>query len=203
MSQTNETYTSIMDNESFSQKDVDALLADDSQREQWTSFHLISDLMQNKTADVVAPTLHQRIAVAIADEPTLMLPDAVREVKAWRRTVTNWLEQVGSYAVAASVTIAILYGIQLNQAPQTLQPTTAGKTLELLQPENYVVSKEISPLQEQLLDISRMSSIYGGQTVAPYVRGVNYSIEIPLKPIVKKAQPEPSDKQQSEQKPNQ
>ena len=100
-----------MDNESLSHKDVDALVADAEQREQWTTFHLIRDLMQGKTADVVAPAFHQRVALAIADEPNLMVPDAIKELKGWRRNVVAWMEQLGSYAVAASVTVAILYGL--------------------------------------------------------------------------------------------
>lgn len=203
MSQTNEHISSVMDNESLSPRDVDAILADTKARDTWTSYHLIRDLMQDKTADVVAPSLHEQIAMAIANEPSLMVPAAVKDVKSWRKTVSAWAEQLTSYAVAASVTIAILYGIQLNQPQETLQPTTASKTLELQQPENYQASNEITPLQEQLLDISRMSSIYGGQNVGRYVQGVNYSIEVPLKPVVKKAQPEQADKKKSEQKQDQ
>ena len=204
MSQTNEHISSIMDNESLSQKDVDALMADADQRDTWTSFHLIRDLMQDKTASVVAPSLHEQIAQAIANEPSLMVPTAVKDVKSWRRTMSAWAEQLGSYAVAASVTVVILYSLQLTQAPQNVQPVTAGKTLELTQPENYQANASVTPLQEQLLDISRMSSIYGNGTVAPYVKGVNYSIEVPLKPIVKKPEATKSvEEEKSEQQPDQ
>lgn len=200
---------SIMDNESVSHEAIDSVIKNESSRDSWYRWHLIRDLIQNKTADFVAPDLHLRIAQAIAEEPTLMVPAARREVSNWRRKISQWGEQLTSYAIAASVTTFILYSVQQIQTP-SLENSSAITTLELIEPTDYQIANQASPLQEQLLDYSRMSSIYGGQHMANYVQGVNYSVAIPLRPLAEKqvlklSTPEESnddkDKQQAPQQP--
>ena len=191
MKQKYEQSLEIMDNEAVSPESVDSLINDKDSHDAWYRFHLIRDVIQDKTSDVIAPDLHIRIAEAIADEPTLLVPDARREVAGWRRKITQWGEQLTSYAIAASVTTFILFSVQQMQTPE-IENSSAITTLELIEPTDYqLANNELSPMQENLLDLSRMSSIYGGQHMGKYVQGVNYSIAIPLKPITEKKVLEP------------
>jgi hypothetical protein len=160
-------------------------MKDEQQADAWYRFHLIRDLMQNKTADIIAPDLHLRIAQAVAEEPTLMVPAAHKELKTWRRKISELGEQLTSYAIAASVCTFILYSVQQIQTPE-VETNSAITTLELIEPTDYQIANQISPLQEQLLDISRMSTIYGGENIGQYAQGVNYSVAIPLKPLTEK-----------------
>jgi len=185
MSSNLEQLSELMDAESASQQDVEDLLQAKENHDSWASFHLIRDLLQNKTAEYVAPNLHLRIAEAIAEEPTLLVPEARKEMKNWRQKLTQWGEQLTSYAIAASVTTFILYSVQQIQTPLP-ENSSAITTLQLIEPSEYQIANTNSPLQEKLLDFTRMSSIYGSQVMAPYVQGVNYSNTITLKPITEK-----------------
>ena len=182
MKKDTELASQLMDNESVDSYAVDELLNNKEQRDAWYEFHLIRDVMQGKTSDFVAPDLHIRIAEAIAEEPTLMVPEARRELKGWRRKIGEWSEQLTSYAIAASVTTFIVFSVQQIQTPTDESPS-AITTLELIEPTEYQIANQTSPLQEQLLDISRMSTIYGGQHMNDYIQGVNYSVAIPLQSI--------------------
>lgn len=185
MKKDTELASQLMDYESVDSKAVDDLINNEHQQQSWSDFHLIRDLMQGKTSEFVAPDLHIRIAQAIAEEPTLMVPAAVREVKSWRRRFSEWGEQLTSYAIAASVTTFILYSVQQIQSPP-LDTPSAITTLELIEPSDYQIANQTSAFQEQLLDISRMSTIYGGQHMERYIQGVNYSVAIPLEPVTER-----------------
>ncbi len=185
MTKDTELASQLMDSEAVDAQAVNDLMRDQSQHDSWNSFHLIRDLMQGKTADFVAPDLHLRIAEAIAEEPTLMVPAARREVNSWRRRISEWGEQLTSYAIAASVTTFILYSVQQIQTP-TPETPSAITTLELIVPSDYQIANQTSAFQESLLDFSRMSTIYGGQHMNRYVQGVNYSVAIPLQAITEK-----------------
>lgn len=192
MNKKTELASQLMDNETIDVSMVDELIAEQkrsannaSSDDSWYNFHLIRDVLQGKTPEFVAPDLHLKIAEAIAEEPTLMVPEAHREIKGWRRKISEWGEQLTSYAIAASVCTFILYSVQQIQTPDVEAPSAIA-TLELIEPTDYQIANQTSPLQEQLLDISRMSTIYGGQHMGKYVQGVNYSVAIPLKPITEK-----------------
>lgn len=192
MNKKTELASQLMDNEAIDITMVDALVAEQKRSannatadDSWYSFHLIRDVLQGKTPEFVVPELHVKIAEAIAEEPTLMVPEAHREINGWRRKISEWAEQLTSYAIAASVCTFILYSVQQIQTPDIEAPS-AITTLELIEPTDYQIANQTSPLQDELLDISRMSTIYGGQHMGKYVQGVNYSVAIPLKPITEK-----------------
>ena len=207
MNNKTELASRLMDNDAVDISTVDELIAEHKQTEKdtsWYSFHLIRDVLQAKTSDFIAPDLHLKIAEAIAEEPTLMVPEAHKELNSWRRKLSEWGEQLTSYAIAASVCTFILYTVQQVQTPE-LEVPSAITTLELIEPTDYQIANQTSPFQEQLLDISRMSTIYGGQHMGKYVQGVNYSVAIPLKPITEKKVLEldtPDSEEQAEQAQN-
>ncbi|MGR5143885.1 RseA family anti-sigma factor [Photobacterium sp. DNB23_23_1] len=127
-----EKISSLLDGEELDQSIINALAVDDDSQQTWQNFNLIGDVMrgeapQNKEWDIAA-----KVALALEDEPvhtgTVQTDSAsvvsiatAREVRVEesqptpqqaKRKMPSWLTQFGQVAVAASVSLAVIVGVQ-------------------------------------------------------------------------------------------
>jgi sigma-E factor negative regulatory protein RseA len=129
-----EKISALLDGEELDQSIINALAVDDDSQQTWQNFNLVGDVMrgeapQNKEWDIAA-----KVALALEDESahtwtepsqaelaSVVSIATAREVRGEeaqptpqqaKRTLPSWLTQLGQVAVAASVSLAVIVGVQ-------------------------------------------------------------------------------------------
>lgn len=125
MTQQQEKLSAFMDGESDSSEVLDALKQDPELQRQWRRYHVIRSGLRQEAS--VAPQLDitAQVAAALENEPTIMAP----QPRSWRQrlakaAVVPFARQTGQLAVAASVAVAVILGVQQFNQPAT--STTPG-----------------------------------------------------------------------------
>lgn len=103
------------------------LTADADSHEQWRDYHLIGDAMRGELPKTMSLDLSASIMAAIEDEPAIVAPQPVVEVNeeinepVVKKTgkVIPLFKQFGQYAIAASVALVAVIGVQ-NYNQETL-----------------------------------------------------------------------------------
>ncbi|ABV35754.1 anti sigma-E protein, RseA [Shewanella sediminis HAW-EB3] len=94
------------------------LAADKDSHEQWRDYHMIGDAMRGELPKTIHLDLSANIAAAIENEPTIIAPvkrETPNEVKVKTTGLSNVIpmfKQFGQYAIAASVALVAVVGVQ-------------------------------------------------------------------------------------------
>lgn len=162
---------------------VDALLNTDSLKQSWASYHLIGDSLRQNLPENVSLDLNRQISAAIASEPTILAP-----VKPTQNPV---LKPLAGFAIAASVAIVAILGIQNNEQaeggadvqnpsivqnnvvnPNLLQQVSSGTASEV---QLQQARKEAQArLNSYLVNYNEYRTNKGLQGMLPYARTVTY-----------------------------
>lgn len=146
-------------------------LAKDAElKARWQRYHLISDAIKNNIPEIIDPNFAEHISKAIAaDTPPLSDP---------LPTLPSWYKPVTGFALAASVAVVALVGLQLSQHSE---PTGGSEPLATVSPPGPRLSEPTtadSALQSRLNsylvnhnEYASMNSVHG---MLPYVRMVGY-----------------------------
>lgn len=101
------------------------LAADTDSHDKWQNYHMIGDAMRGELPQTIALDLSQSIADAIEQEPTILVPkqpEAPTEIIAPvtpKSNVVSLFKQFGQYAIAASVALVAVVGVQnYNTSPE-------------------------------------------------------------------------------------
>lgn len=154
---------------------LDALRGDRALQTSWSRYHLISDTLHGNLESQVAINLHERISLALENEPTILAPRA--------RKQRPWLRHVAGLAVAASVSGIAVIGFQHMNVAESGAPVAT--MAEVVQPQNFVRiepqtvaatterdnSKKLEPY---LVDQHEYSVSSGVNGMVPYVRIVGH-----------------------------
>ncbi|KFZ38319.1 anti-sigma factor [Shewanella mangrovi] len=135
-----EWVSAAVDGETDSQA-VAELASDKTSHEKWRRYHMIGDAMRGELPQTLNLDLAARIADAIEQEPTIIAPVTETEVEiAPAATVAGdtvrvvpFYKQFGQYAIAATVAMMAIVGVQsMNQdqaAPDNGVPTLVTRPL--------------------------------------------------------------------------
>ncbi|NKF50946.1 anti-sigma factor [Shewanella sp. WXL01] len=124
MLKTNQEWISeVVDGEADEQA-IAALASDPDTHEQWQRYHMIGDAMRGELPEKIDLDLTANIFAAIEQEPTIVAPQAsapeqpsVEQVAAKPSNVVSLFKQFGQYAIAASVALVAIIGVQNYQTP--------------------------------------------------------------------------------------
>ena len=169
----------MMDGEVPSREELKHLLADPETAETWGRYNAVRSLLKGESLHSEHKTLTDRISQAILEEENhkKKLPSA-QIIPLFK----NVSEQVASFAVAASVTAMMVFGVQMLKPVEEQTPVNLTRAIAF--PDNPVnTQKENTPIQEMLLDHTRESSRYGLQNMLDYVDVVSHTVTIPLRPV--------------------
>ncbi|PKH05452.1 sigma-E factor negative regulatory protein [Moritella sp. Urea-trap-13] len=121
-----ERLSSIVDNEHIDAALLDELGQDEALSSSWQHYHLIGDVMRGETPTAVNLDLTRAISAAIAEEPALIMPkESANDSSFYQKVIQPWLKTGGQFAIAASVTLMVITGVQYSntEAPITgLEP---------------------------------------------------------------------------------
>ncbi len=155
---------------------LDTLGNDPELQSSWRAYHLVRDTVSSNLDHSVAPQLYQRVASALASEPTILAPP---------RRERPWLKHVAGVAIAASVTGVAIIGVQsMNVAgPATTAPQVAQKQEYLrMAPTRLAEANKEKPrpggeaLTPYLVNHNEYSANSGIQGMLPYVRIVGHKV---------------------------
>lgn len=164
-----EKISALMDNEAGSQEAHQAMLRlkdTDEAREAWAAYHLIGDVMRGRA--LAAFDVSQRVAAAIAQEPTIMAP---RRLPRTSRPLAYALSAAAS--VSAMAVVGWMAFSTGNVANPPVEIARAPAPVIVQQEAQLVSSPSDSQMNEYLLahqGVSPSTSLHG---VAPYIRTIS------------------------------
>jgi len=108
-----ERISALMDGELQDDREVGELAQQPESMATWERYHLIGDALRDDLPPQLNLDLAARVAMALEDEPALLVPHARRSRLAnLKPTLRGLLGQGGQYAIAASVAAAMILGVQ-------------------------------------------------------------------------------------------
>jgi sigma-E factor negative regulatory protein RseA len=129
MTQQQEKMSAFMDGEIAGDSIIDAIKNDDALQAKWQRYHVMRGVMRKEAH--VAPELDiaSAVAAALEDEPAIVAPKKAR----WHNVpvlgnVVPFAKQSGQFAMAASVAVAVILGVQHFNQPAPTEPFMTAPT---------------------------------------------------------------------------
>lgn len=116
-----ERLSALMDGKIFDSELIHTILQDVSLQKRWESYHLIRDSLRGDINEVIHRDITDKVEQALASEPIQIAPNAIPESQpapaSWYlmpfgRQLRPWANQMTQVAVAASVAVAVIAGVQ-------------------------------------------------------------------------------------------
>ncbi|MGI2257797.1 sigma-E factor negative regulatory protein [Shewanella sp. GXUN23E] len=128
------------------------LTADTESHEKWRNYHLIGDAMRGELPQTINLDLSARIALALDDEPAIVAPrvtvSQVASDEQPKGKVIPLFKQFGQYAIAASVALVAVVGVQNYQQAGTEQEPLSVLSTRPLVGSASPVSLQTGPVQQ-------------------------------------------------------
>ncbi len=180
-----ESTSALMDGELSAEDEdlLDKLLSDDELKQKWQHYHLIRDSLQGHLPETVTMDLHAKIHDVISSEPTVLAPR--------KKQAIPFLKPVTGFAIAASVTAAVLLGVQNYQSTPN-QETTGNtiaqqQTATVVPPAQFVSFGDAQPqvnaetseqaearMNRYMMNYNEIRANSGVRGMPPYVRMIGY-----------------------------
>ncbi|MGI2854358.1 sigma-E factor negative regulatory protein [Shewanella algae] len=150
------------------------LAGDTASHDKWRNYHLIGDAMRGELPSAIPLDLSASIAAAIDKEPTIVAPvtstpaSVANEPQRHGGRVIPMFKQFGQYAIAATVAMVAIVGVQnYNQTPESQDPASPVLITRPLVGSASPVSLQTGPVQqpqgytnEQLIEQRRRINSY-------------------------------------------
>lgn len=191
-----EQLSGFMDGEAMPESGLAELVRNPELKATWARYHLVRDTLHNELS-LPAGDLASRISAAIELEPTVLAPKSRKPL-----AIPAFFKQAANFAVAASVTVAVVFGVQSYQGhrqagqAQLAQQTEAPAPVVVQQPPVLMVApmvqaasahlQAVDPREERMLDArqqeriraylldhSEQAAARGSNGMFPYVRVVS------------------------------
>jgi len=180
----NEMLSAIMDGEiptTQCDQHIREISNNDELRQTWFRYHLIRDAMRGQLQQGIGHDLPDRVRAALEYEPAILSPGPSRPY--------SFLKPVTGLAIAASVTAAVLLGVQFsnNQTDTDTLPAFASNTTpQISQPVQFVSGNNRnnpppiktmaveSPMNRYLVNYNEYRVNSGMRGMLPYVRIVGH-----------------------------
>jgi sigma-E factor negative regulatory protein RseA len=122
-----EKLSALMDGELVDKALIQTLEQDQESLEAWQNYHLIGDVMRGEAPEKPEWNIAESVALALEDEPahraidkysanitsiTEVPRESQPEPRKAKRQLPAWLSQFGQVAVAASVSLVVIFGVQ-------------------------------------------------------------------------------------------
>ena len=124
--------------------DLDQVISDEDNKDTWTRYHLIGDVMREEANAAFDTNLVNNIEAALAQEPTIVTLAAHRTLR--QRVRESSIVQIGSkfvgktaqFAIAASVALVTVMGVQQYQL--SANDSSVLPVLQTTGPVNGIIS---------------------------------------------------------------
>lgn len=130
---------------------IDELTRDRSGQDTWWRYHLISDVLRHEAIDLVHRDLTGIISARIKNEPAILAPHSFS-----RR---NWIKPVAGFAIAASVAVVAILGIQQKGEDIVSHPQVTGTVAGLPTAAAVAGKSSTAPESRQFKVPARLASV--------------------------------------------
>ncbi|MEI4929850.1 sigma-E factor negative regulatory protein [Aeromonas caviae] len=131
-----EQLSALMDGDLSEIEVLNELGTDPALQDTWSRYHLIGDAMRGDLPVNLQLDLSDSIMLALEDEPAILAPKpaqpAAPQVQPAGKVipfVRRFGQQVGQYAIAASVAAAVIFGVQQYQGKDGVPTSTVLNTI--------------------------------------------------------------------------
>ena len=129
MTQQQEKLSAFMDGETDSAEIMEAILNDEELKAKWQRYHVIRSGLRKEATVAPEMDITAAVAAALDSEPTVMAPKR----SGWKSlpligNVVPFAKQSGQFAVAASVAVAVILGVQQMNQPEPTEPFSTFET---------------------------------------------------------------------------
>lgn len=131
-----EQLSALMDGDLSEIEVLNELGTDPTLQDTWSRYHLIGDAMRGDLPVNLQLDLSDSIMLALEDEPAILAPKpaqpAAPQVQPAGKVipfVRRFGQQVGQYAIAASVAAAVIFGVQQYQGKDGVQTSPVLNTI--------------------------------------------------------------------------
>lgn len=130
MTQQQEKLSAFMDGEVDGSSIVDDISANEELQSKWRRYHVIRSGLRKEASVGANLDITAQVAAALEDEPAIVAPKKSR----WRSVpvlgnVVPFAKQSGQFAVAASVAVAVILGVQQFNQPAPSEPFMTAPTV--------------------------------------------------------------------------
>lgn len=159
---------------------LDELSTDEDDRQRWSRYHLIGDIMRGDTPPAIDTGFAARVSAAIAEE-------TMEEAPATHR-MSRMAKPVAGFAMAASVAVATVLGVQGFMSPEEGAAPGAAPVVTAQTPmvapsgiRQVAVARESSPVAENRQTVNlnnyivRHTEYASQQGMLPQARVVGYT----------------------------
>jgi len=193
-----ESLSALMDGEA-DELEIRRLLnqmEDPELQEQWKRQHMLSAIMRDEPMGDL--DLTAVINAGIDGKQSGTEPQQSSQVNEQGNNPTGWLKSLGSVAIAASVTLAVLLGVQslepgsaetgslVQQPPELIESRQQVVQSTSEAPEAGLSAQELEKSQQQLQEFLRQNpespDLNGRDGVNPYARVVNFADKTEAEP---------------------
>lgn len=189
MNNIDEQLSALMDGE---ESDINLVLNNMQEKNvstRWKRYHLIRDIMRNQISKVDDLDVSRKIHEAILNEPTVIAPARQRQKITGNKT---FLKQLGSMAIAATVTAIAILVVQQNPDLNNKQSTVIAtkpasdavpvsvsnndNKIQTASTRNIELNKAVAAkLNSYLVNHNEYAASSGMQGAMPYTRVVNFN----------------------------
>jgi sigma-E factor negative regulatory protein RseA len=156
-----EKISALMDGEWVDKAALKELAQDTQGQETWRNYHLIGDVLRGD-APAAKWDIAASVAMALEDEAPhgalssadVMPIESQPEPKQARRRLPSWLQNFGQVAIAASVCLAVVVGIQTTSQDESA-PSATQDAVPVLQTIPFAGSAEPVSLTRQSVEQSQ------------------------------------------------
>ncbi|MFM2479490.1 sigma-E factor negative regulatory protein [Celerinatantimonas sp. MCCC 1A17872] len=152
-----EQLSALIDSELKDEQALQALVCDEQGSQKWQRYHLVGDIMRGSDlpsslnldlSDSIAKALEQEASYNASMPANDSGVEQTTEQVGWLKQlpVANWFKGVGQYAIAASVAVMAILGVQHYQQAQS-QPTNASQPLQVL--DTVPIGGTVAPVSLQ------------------------------------------------------
>lgn len=155
---------------------IPSLCSDEREREQWQSYHLIRDLLQQQMPKEHNSNFTRQVMTRLENEPTVLAPAPKKK---------TWTQRVVAVGLAASVaSVALLSSYVLNDSDDGEQiqmvadaQSSKQKSIIAKDVEQWKRDPDLEQFSPYLANHAAFSSGSVNQGFMPYARVVGYSNE--------------------------
>ncbi|MGZ9897538.1 sigma-E factor negative regulatory protein [Shewanella gaetbuli] len=162
------------------EQELAQLCADADSHEQWQRYHMIGDTMRGELPESIDLDITANIAAALELEPTIIAPQAIApqendeqkqsNLDSKPSNVVSLFKQVGQYAIAASVALVAIVGVQsYNQEPDVESPLPVFNTRPLVGSVSPV-SLQTGPVVKQQHDFTEEQVLEQRRRINAYIQ---------------------------------
>lgn len=198
MSQQNEKLSAVMDGELLDDSLLKALKNDPELIAKWQSYHVIRDTFRKELPVQLDFDISANVMNALDADPVILAPKKTWQDIPLLGNVVPMMRQGGQFAIAASVAVAMILGVQQLNQPQVEQPFNPAPPMSGIQ-------GGLSPVSlEQTRALPRTNVVDQRQLINAYLTDHQQQLRLKSAQLEaeRKAELELKEKQKIEKVPN-